>query len=458
MDDMRSILDEAVSRGANADQVRQIYGRLQANQPAGQPTPNGESPAPNDTNISSNQQVSPMQKMYEMFSDKPGMTYGNILPLAHNEKTDETTLATPEFIRSPMRGLADLMAGTAGERRPVTDTQTTQPGNLSTDSLGALMMMSPMSAATRASMKPMGPLAGNMLQSAADNEYENMGRSVVDPTKQRLPIISGLSARDPETLQQTASNMKSAAGGSFNQMREIGATFNPQKIQNIAASVDEALAQKKMIPALNPKTLAIVDDLKSAADSGQLGLSELEQYQRLLGRVGDTEDGVAAGAVKKAIQSHIDSTEQSDLLNGDMKAVQLLAKGRADYSTASRFEEISDILAKANGDPNRIKAGLQRFVADSDNLRGYTNAQIMALRKAANTGVGENILKALGKFGVDFSKSGVGNTVLPAIAGFSGLPGGIPLAIGGTIARQGQKYIARGKAENALKLIERGRE
>lgn len=273
-------------------------------------------------------------------------------------------------------------------------------------------------------------------------------------------VAKGLFADNPEVLGDIADDMKSSAGDIYNQMRQEGATFNPAKSGDIISGIDTALQQNKFIPNLNPKTLAIVDDLKDAASKGTLGLDDLDQYRRLLGRVGGSEDGVSAGTVRKAIDDAVNSTKPTDLVNpNSSNAINLLNQGRAAYSQASRFEAISDVLAKANGDPNRIKSGLTRFLANDNNTRGFNDAEMSALKDAANTGIGENILKAFGKFGIDFSKSGTGNTVLPAlmslgkVGGASLVPGGIPAVAGATLMRQGQKYIARGKAQNLLDTI-----
>lgn len=269
-------------------------------------------------------------------------------------------------------------------------------------------------------------------------------------------IGKGISATAAEDLPELANIKKAAAGDILNQSRNVGAVFNDAKTQQIAVDVSKALDSKEFIPQLNPKTTAIVDHIKDMADNGNLDLNQLTQYRTLLGRVGNTEDGVSAGAVRRAISNAIDTAGPGDLVSGDMKAVDLLNKGRAAYQQASKFEDVSDVLAKANGDPNKIKAGLSRFAANDDNTRGWTLAEKSALKQAANTGVGENLLKAFGKFGFDFSKSGVGNTALPVLTMATqavGNPIGVPLAFGATLARQGQKYLARGAAQNLLDVI-----
>lgn len=302
-----------------------------------------------------------------------------------------------------------------------------------------------------------GALAGGVL-GAAIPIAPSAANAVAKTTAQGAQTFGrGLMARNTEQLQDASSAMFKNASGTYDEMRNAGAVFNQGKSQQIADAVGQAVKSPQFIAELNPKTTAIVNHIQDAAQTGQLSLSDLDQYRRLLSRVGNTEDGVSAGSVRSAIDNEVNNASDGDLVNGDIKGVQLLNQGRGDYAKASRFEAVSDVLQKANGDPNKIKAGLSRFVANDDNLRGFSSAEVSALRNAANTGIGENVLKAFGKFGFDFSKSGTGNTVLPVLSAVSqaaGNPLGVPLTIAGTLARQGQKYIARGKAENVLRMIE----
>lgn len=268
-----------------------------------------------------------------------------------------------------------------------------------------------------------------------------------------VDAFQGMRARSPEALQDTAEGLKSAAGGIYDQMRSIGATLNPNATKNLLSNVDSAVAGKQFIPELNPKTLAIVNHLKDAAQNGNIGLNDLDQYRRLLGRIGGSEDGVSAGAAKKAIDSAVNSLTAKDLVNGGNQAVSLLNQGRAQYAQASKFGDVADILTKADGDPNKIKSGLTRFLNNPDNTRGFTNEELSSLRDAAQSTTAEKLLKMGGKFGIDLGSSlSPGNTVAPIIGG---LATGSPITpIAGTLARQGQKYVARGKADNLLRVIE----
>lgn len=267
--------------------------------------------------------------------------------------------------------------------------------------------------------------------------------------------IQGALARSPEALQDAASSLKSNAGALYNQMRQVGAVLNPQATQSLISDINSAVTKQKFIPNLNPKTVAIIDDMKMAAKNGTLGFDELDQYRRLLSRVGGSEDGVSASAARKAIDDAVSELTNKHLVNGGEDAVNLLKQGRQQYAQASKFEDITDILTKASGDPNKIKAGLTRFLNNSNNLRGYTKDEISALKEAAKSTTTEKLLKMGGKFGIDLGSSlSVGNTIAPVIG--YGVGGGIA-PVAGTIARQGQKYLARGKAENLLNVIQGGK-
>lgn len=269
-------------------------------------------------------------------------------------------------------------------------------------------------------------------------------------------LITGIGARSGEELQGVSKELKKSAGGIYDQMRQAGAVLNDTTANNIVSSIKANVAKQKFIPGLNPKTTAIIDDLEAAVKNGNLGLDDLDQYRRLLGRVGGSEDGVSAGTARKAIDDAVKALDDSNLQSGSKQAVDLLHKGRAQYAQASKFEAISDILAKADGDPNKIKSGLNRFLNNEDNLAGWTKDEVSALKEAAKNGSGEWLLKGLGRFGVSAN-----NIFLPSVGGglaysISGGPGALLLTGAGTVARQGQKYIARGKAENLLSALEKG--
>lgn len=294
-----------------------------------------------------------------------------------------------------------------------------------------------------------GAISGGLVGGA----IPGIGAAVNDVYKTGKNAIHGIVANSPEDVGVAAEKLKGAGGQLYDQMRNIGATFKSSATKGfLLPEIDSKLTKLNFISGLTPKTAAIVDDLKQKVSSGDLGLDQLDQFRRQLGRTGGGEESVASGAVRRVIDDFVDNANGSHLSNGTTKAISLLHQGRQQYKQASKYEEISGILTRSDGDANKIKSGLKRFLNNEDNLRGWSASEKSQLKDAANSSGTEQLLKLGGKFGIDLGSSlNVGNAIGP-IVGY-GVGGGIT-PIAGTAARQTQKLAARGKAQNLLNVLD----
>lgn len=273
-------------------------------------------------------------------------------------------------------------------------------------------------------------------------------------------VGKGAIARNADKLEKVSDKMFKDAGQKYEQMRASGAVLNKSATDELATRVENAVAKLEFIPELNPKTMAIINRIKEKSAIGEIGLNELDQYRRLLGRVGATEDGVSAGAARKTIDEVVNGLTGRHMINGDATAVKLLNEGRAQYAKAAKFDDIVDIVKRSEGDANKLKANLTRFLNKDENTIGWTKQEIKALKEAAGMTAGEKFLKLGGKFGIDLGSSvnqGVGiGPIVGALTGAAAGGGGVAAAVPavGTVMRQAQKYIARSKVEKILKAIE----
>jgi hypothetical protein len=282
------------------------------------------------------------------------------------------------------------------------------------------------------------------------------GAALSDVANTALNAGKGILARSPQAVQNAAQSMLGAGGDLYNKMRQVGATFNPQAASRLISDIKSSLASQDFLPSLNPKTLGIINDLDNivaqAGTNGNLQLSTLDQIRRQLGRIGPTEDGVSAGKIKNVIDDFVNNAGQADLSNGSTDAIDLLNQGRKQYQQASKFQDVADVLTNADGDANKIKSGLTRFMNNDANTRGWSPEELSALKDAASGTITEKLLKMGGKFGFDLGHSTtMGNTVAPLIGGEIG---GIGVPIAGTAARIVQTLSAKGKAETLLKTLE----
>ncbi len=281
--------------------------------------------------------------------------------------------------------------------------------------------------------------------------------------------VTGALARGSDELDDAAKAIKTTSSEAYKRMRDAGAVINRNRAVGISNQVEKALqADGKLNASLHSSTLGVLDDFKKAAKKaakqGDFTLEELDQWRQLFGEVaGNFNDKInarKASVAIGAIDDVVNRLGRLDIVGGKTEAIDALNAGRAAWAKARKFESVADLVKKADGDANRLKNSLKAFVDNPKKMRGFSAEESAALREAARNSSAESVLKTLGKFGFDLGSSrAAGNTALPvaaSFAGIAGVPGAGPLAVGGTVARQGQKLAARGKVENALRLIEDG--
>lgn len=278
-------------------------------------------------------------------------------------------------------------------------------------------------------------------------------------------IGAGIAARGPEALTDAANDIRSQASNLYKQSRDAGAIISQEHGIDIADQIVSAVKDTGKLNAdLHKNTLSVLSDIKSAAEQGPLSLEEFDQFRQLLG------DSVSKGTditgkldgdaykSKKAIQAldkSVEGLKPDNIISGSPEAVDLLNQGRQMWQKYRKFDAVAQVVKKADGDPNKIKTALQRLSSNDKKTAGFTKLEKTALKKASSPTLGYSALKGLGRFGVT-----PGNVYLPIVTGgLASMAGGGPLGASlvgaGTVARQAQKYLARGHAEQLLKTIER---
>jgi len=262
-----------------------------------------------------------------------------------------------------------------------------------------------------------------------------------------------------------------------------GEVLSTSKNPEVAKNFSDNGSIKKFILDKNAKIIDISELRKQI-----LGVDKLpnpstlskEQFDSITGeslakearRLGyDVIDQSKIGFKSKGINSNRPSLDEEEfkIINSKVlkeageesqKSLDLLNTARAEWKRYRKFDAITSIVRKADGDPNRTKTLLQNFVNNPKNLRGFSSAEVEALKRAKTNSTAEGLMKAVGKFGFDIgSGRNAGNTALPIIGaglgGFAGgaSTGGLTLAVG-TLARQAQKLSAKGQVDDVLKLIQ----
>lgn len=298
--------------------------------------------------------------------------------------------------------------------------------------------------------------------------FEYGGKAIGAAKEGVKNIYSGIKARAPEELELVHKAIKEKASKLYQQVRDSGTSLRPSAVGQIVKNLEDSLTKdgEKLADHLHGDTIKTIQFIKDdiANKNNDISLPELDQYRQLLNSTikknttkleGANPDAVKSIVAKDQLDRIVTTLRPSYLVQeGDSNAVKILNEAREEWGRAAKFERIATLVEKAEGNPNRIKTILKNFVTNKQNLKGYSEDVIEALKTASKSSTGDKAMKMLGGFGIDAN-----NKLLPLLGGGGAFMAGGPLGSGatiavGTAARQAQKYLARGKLENALKLIE----
>jgi hypothetical protein len=266
----------------------------------------------------------------------------------------------------------------------------------------------------------------------------------------------GWNARDAEALDATVAQMEAKSTAAATKMREMGVRFKPEVTQKLAEHIDTELKGfGKQDASLHGGTMKVLDDMRTASKKG-FDMEELDIFRKRLRQEANLggENGKLAVEAMDAIRVAAESFKKS------LPPGASFAPYVDQWAQARRFDTLADIVKQAGGNPQKIKAGFDKLLKNEKKIRGFNADERAAIKEAAEYTTPEKLMRLAGKFGFE-----LGDTKTPAAAvlpGMEVLYGGayhnpymLPLVVGGTAARAGGKYLARGKAENALNVTAR---
>lgn len=290
------------------------------------------------------------------------------------------------------------------------------------------------------------------------------GSKIIDNASEGIKVMGeGITARGGDELDQTAQKIKDLSSSLYKKSEDAGAVLTPDASNKILSSLNNVVPEGHTAASqsLYGKTLSAINGLKSDVENGDVSLQTLDRHRQVLGNLAKditnpnrAQEAQAAGKAIDAIDDQVKNLKPQDLQNQSTEAVDALTQARAQWSKAKKFEMVSDVIQQAGGDQAKLKSGFSRLLNNDKKMLGLNDAEKEAIRVAATNNMSEKIMKGLGRFGVN-----PGNVYLPMVAeGLSAMSGhgvaGAGAIAGGTIARQANNLLARGKAEQVLKAIE----
>lgn len=245
--------------------------------------------------------------------------------------------------------------------------------------------------------------------------------------------------------------------------------INESGANKILNKIEQATKRTENVgvtPELNTGLFQQIEQFKNIVkEKGGISLDDLEAINRELRAVYQNalKTGKDYGNVQNArelLKQGLDELTQSDLKSGSLQDINLLNKYRAEYAKGSRYETLQDMLVSSNGDGNKLRKSLQKFISKEDNLNGFTPEEIDLIKTAANRSTPNEIIATIGgMLGVDTNNPrSLANLIKGAMFGASaasgtGLAKELAAAAGGTAALKLDDAIVMGRTKQALDAI-----
>lgn len=328
--------------------------------------------------------------------------------------------------------------GKFGEENPVIGTPARIAGNLMGADIGA---------------QALGKVAvgADAAKDAVKSGIQNTAGKAAEFHASDSALARGYKARTPEMLKKSEAAMKVEGDTLFKAARAAKERVTPEMAIAGQKKLETDLAKEtgKIDPSLHGQTRVILDDMKASAKSG-MDFEDIDIFRRRLREVerAGGEDGNKAGDAIELLDKQIAKTNGGAAWN----------KARDQWAKAKKFETISDIVRKSDGDINKAKKALRDLADNPKKNWGFNEQERAAIKHAGEYGTGESLLNFAGKFGFDVNagnvKGSLGGTLGTIAALGAHTAGALPVV--GTIAKTGQRYLGQAKIEDLLQNLESG--
>lgn len=257
-------------------------------------------------------------------------------------------------------------------------------------------------------------------------------------------------------------DLKAAASSLFENSRAANAGVTGNKFAQFAAGLIQKARSKDIDEVLDGEALAAYRRMatmaQEAMQSGGMTFSRLHNLRQM---AQDVVIEAKKPRTQQFAQSIVDGLDDliSNLKPGDMvgsggkQAANDLLEGISTWSRAKKLALIEEAITKAgfqkSGVENGLRLQFQALLRNPKTRAMFNAAERLELDKVANGTTSSNIMTLLGKLG--FGLGNNGNNVVGGSIGL--LMGGLPLAVGGTLARKGAEKMALSGAQRAANVV-----
>lgn len=261
-------------------------------------------------------------------------------------------------------------------------------------------------------------------------------------------------------------DLRQQADAAYKAAERAGAVVTGSSFDDAVSRIAGKAVSKGIDKTIHPKATAALNRLIEAK-GGDKSIQELELLRRVLKSAAasnEADERRIARIMIDKLDDYVENLKPADVVAGDVPgAVDALTTARGLWSRVRKGETIEGLIDRAktrasqfsgSGYENALRTEFRSLAMNPKRLRGFTAEEQEAIRKVAEGGPVENILRFVGKF----APRGVVSTTLSGGAGFAaGGPLGSALLMGaGEAGRRGATAMTAGNARLASELARSG--
>jgi hypothetical protein len=262
-------------------------------------------------------------------------------------------------------------------------------------------------------------------------------------TPEAPPVAATPVTAEPAAAASTA-EIRAAAKSFYKEAEDAGVIIGAPKIKTLADDVTKAVVEAGIDPTLHPRSSAALKRISDIA-AEPLTFERLEIIRRVANAAGkgmDKDEGRIAGVILDKIDDMVSGLKAGDLVSGNAKvAAESIVKARDLWTKVAKLDKVETLVERAkdsaggftaSGFENALRTEFRGLAKSQRDMRTFTPAEQVAIRKISRGTVASNSARNVGKFAPTGPMSfALGGGAGAALGSMIGMPVAGALAVGG---------------------------
>lgn len=293
---------------------------------------------------------------------------------------------------------------------------------------------------------PVGAMAGEATMQETNNPLLAMGAAA---------LAGGAAGVRPRQMEMAPSSqaLENISTNRYQTISQSGIKFDSNAFTSDMDSIAKGLRVEGYTPKAYPKLAGAIEELTSQAQPKDW--TELQALRKMIKggqKSVDPEERRLASILLDEYDNYLMTVSPTKVVSGQAKDFgKTWQEARDAYSKMKKAEVFEDILETAkldrskftmSGAENSMAQQLRNLAKNDKRMRLFTEDEQKAIRKAAEGGTVQNLLKFVGRF----APTGPVSTILPAGISFASPQIGVPL----TAATAGSRMMASQMREQSI--------